>query len=122
MTASGAARPSISVQLYTVRDALAADTPANIKLLMRGTVVEIVCLEIRRAFAVLKTLSAVREVQLFGDRLNVVVDEPEIGIPLIEAVLLREGIAVLQRRLLPPSLENVFISVTESQTSEAGHA
>jgi ABC-2 type transport system ATP-binding protein len=101
---------------------LAADTPANIKLLMRGTVVEIVCPEIRRAFAVLKTLAGVREVQLFGDRLNVVVDEPEIGIPLIEAVLLREGIAVLQRRLLSPSLENVFISVTESQTSEAGHA
>ncbi len=101
---------------------LAADTPANIKLLMRGTVVEIVCPEIRRAFAVLKKLPEVREVQLFGDRLNVVVDEPEIGIPLIEAALLREAIPVLQKRLLPPSLENVFISVTESQTSEAGHA
>jgi ABC-2 type transport system ATP-binding protein len=101
---------------------LAADTPANIKLLMRGTVLEIVCPEIRRAFAVLKTLTGVREVQLFGDRLNVVVDEPEKQIPRVESALTREGIPVLQKRLLPPSLENVFISVTESQTSEAGHA
>jgi len=100
---------------------LAADTPQNIKRLMRGTVVEIVCPEIRRAFAVLKKLAEVREVQLFGDRLNVVVDDPEKELPLIEAALAREGIPVLQKRLLPPSLENVFISVTESALSEAGH-
>jgi len=101
---------------------LAADTPQNIKRLMRGTVVEIVCPEIRQAFAVLKKLAEVREVQLFGDRLNVVVDDPEKELSLIEAALAREGIPVLQKRLLPPSLENVFISVTESVPSEAGHA
>ena len=101
---------------------LAADTPRNIKRLMRGTVVEIVCPEIRRAFSILRRLPGVREVQLFGDRLNAVVDEPEIGIPLIEAALLREAIPVLQKRLLPPSLENVFISVTDLPSTEAGHA
>jgi len=101
---------------------LVADTPPNIKLLMRGTVVEIVCPEIRRAFAVLKERVEARDVQLFGDRLNVVIDEPEKAIPLIEAALDRENIPVLQKRLLPPSLENVFISVTKSESSEAGHA
>jgi ABC-2 type transport system ATP-binding protein len=97
---------------------LAADTPQNIKRLMRGTVVEVVCTDTRRAFAILKNIG-VREVQLFGDRLNVVVDEPGKEIPLIEAALVREGIPVVQKRLLPPSLENVFISVTESAPSEA---
>ena len=101
---------------------VAADPPQAIKFLMRGTVVEIVCPEIRRAFAVLKKLAEVREVQLFGDRLNAVVDDPDKGIPLIEAALVREGIPVLQKRALPPSLENVFISVTQSALSEAGHA
>jgi ABC-2 type transport system ATP-binding protein len=98
---------------------LAADTPQNIKGLMRGTVVEIVCLETRRAFAILKGIAGVREVQLFGDRLNIVVDEPEKEIPFIEAALARVGIPIVQKRLLPPSLENVFISVTESAPSEA---
>jgi ABC-2 type transport system ATP-binding protein len=101
---------------------LAADTPGNIKSLMRGTVVEVVCTDIRRAFAVLKGLPGVREVQLFGDRLNAVVDEPEKEVRVIEAALLRESIPILQKRILPPSLENVFISVTEFPTTEAGHA
>ncbi len=100
---------------------LAADSPKNIKRLMRGTVVEIVCPETRRAFSVLKKHAWAREVQLFGDRLNVVVDDPEKALPQIEAALLREGIPVIQKRLLPPSLENVFISITESAPSEARH-
>jgi ABC-2 type transport system ATP-binding protein len=100
---------------------LAADTPQAVKGLMRGTVVEIVCPEIRRAFAVLGKLARVREVQLFGDRLNAVVDDPDREIPLIEAALGREGIPILQKRILPPSLENVFISVTQSADTEAGN-
>ena len=100
---------------------VAADTPAAVKRLMRGTVVEIVCPEIRRAFGILKALPGVREVQLFGDRLNAVVDRPDDAVPRIEAALAEEGIAVLAERRLPPSLENVFISITESVTSEAGH-
>ena len=101
---------------------LAADTPQGVKSLMRGTVIEIVCPEIRRAFAVLKSLPGLREVQLFGDRLNVVVDEAEKETALIEAALADAGIPVIQKRVLPPSLENVFISVTQSVPSEAGHA
>ncbi|OGD22570.1 MAG: multidrug ABC transporter ATP-binding protein [Candidatus Aminicenantes bacterium RBG_13_59_9] len=101
---------------------LAADTPRNIKRLMRGTVVEIVCPDTRRAFSVLKRTAGAREVQLFGDRLNVVADDPEKAVPAIEAALLREGIPLVQKRLVPPSLENVFISVTESAPSEATHA
>jgi ABC-2 type transport system ATP-binding protein len=101
---------------------LAAGTPQDIKSLMRGAVVEIVCPEIRRAFAVLRKLPEVREVQLFGDRLNVVVDEPEKEMVLIDSALSKEGIPVIQKRILPPTLENVFISVTQSARSEAGHA
>ncbi len=101
---------------------IAADTPAAVKRLMRGTVVEIVCPEIRRAFGILKALPGVREVQLFGDRLNAVVDCPDDEVPRIEAALAGEGIPVLAERRLPPSLENVFISITDSAPSEAGHA
>jgi ABC-2 type transport system ATP-binding protein len=101
---------------------LAADTPQGIKRLMRGTVVEIVCSEIRRGFAVLKTVPGVTEVQLFGDRLNAVVPDADRVIPLIEAAFAAAGIPVLQRRVLAPSLENVFISVTQSASVEASHA
>jgi ABC-2 type transport system ATP-binding protein len=95
---------------------LAADTPQGIKRLMRGTVVEIVCPEIRRGFAVLKGIPGVTEVQLFGDRLNAVVADADREIPLIEAALAAAGIPIVQRRILAPSLENVFISVTGSSS------
>jgi ABC-2 type transport system ATP-binding protein len=100
---------------------IAADTPAAVKRLMRGTVVEIVCPEIRKAFVILKALPGVREVQLFGDRLNAVVDRPDDEVPRIETALAGEGIPVVAERRLSPSLENVFISITESAPSEAGH-
>jgi ABC-2 type transport system ATP-binding protein len=92
---------------------LAADTPAGIKRLMRGTVVEIVCPDIRRGFAVLKDVPGVTEVQLFGDRLNAVVADADRDGPLVDAALAAAGLPVLQRRTLAPSLENVFISVTK---------
>ena len=101
---------------------LAADTPENVKKLMRGVVVEIVCPDIRRAFSVLKSRREVEEVQLFGDRLNVVVAEAGSGLPAVTGALAAEGIPVVQSRVLAPSLENVFISVTSSVSAEANHA
>jgi ABC-2 type transport system ATP-binding protein len=107
------------VGLLTQGRLLAADTPQVLKRLMRGTVVEIVCPEIRRGFAVLKGLPGVSEVQLFGDRLNAVVADPDSGLPAIESALAAAGIPILQRRTLAPSLENVFISVTGSSQEGA---
>ncbi len=101
---------------------VAADTPQGLKRLMRGTVVEVVCPDIRRGFAVLKGIAGVSEVQLFGDRLNAVVTDPDREVPAIERTLAAAGLPVLQIRALAPSLENVFISVTQSASSEAGHA
>jgi ABC-2 type transport system ATP-binding protein len=91
---------------------LAADTPQGLKRLMRGSVVEIVCPEIRRAFTVLKGVPGVTEVQLFGDRLNAVVADPDRELPLVESAFAAAGLPIRQRRVLAPSLENVFISVT----------
>ena len=116
------AERSTRVGLFAEGRLLAADTPLALKRLMRGTVVEIVCPDIRRAFAVLKSVPGVSEVQLFGDRLNAVVSDPDRQRPLIEAALAAAGIPVLQQRALAPSLENVFISITRSAALEAGHA
>ena len=96
----------------------AVDTPQGLKSMMKGTVIEVVCADTRRAFAVLKRTADVREVQLFGDRLNLVVNDPDRDWPGIESRLEQEGIGVLDRRIIPPSLENVFISVTGSHPAE----
>jgi ABC-2 type transport system ATP-binding protein len=91
---------------------VAADTPQAVKRLMKGEVVEIVCGEIRRAFGLLKGWPGAGEVQMFGDRLNLVVGNAARDLPAVLARLSDAGIDVRDRRVIPPSLENVFISVT----------
>jgi ABC-2 type transport system ATP-binding protein len=93
---------------------VAADTPQAVKRLMKGEVVEVVCGETRRAFDVLTGWPGAGEVQAFGDRLNLVVDNAERDFPAVEARLRGAGIEILDWRVIPPSLENVFISVTRT--------
>jgi ABC-2 type transport system ATP-binding protein len=87
------------------------DTPANLKKEMRGEVLEIVCDRVREAFAVLKSHTAVREAQAFGDRLNVICDSASNRWPTIERALNAKGIRISGWRVIDPSLENVFISL-----------
>lgn len=98
---------------------MVVDTPIHVKKLMRGEVIEIVPQgSIREAAAVLKTSRDAREVQAFGDRLNVVVNNGEKDFPKIESVLLQGGISIVEWRTITPSLENVFISLMSLQTEK----
>lgn len=94
------------------------DTPQNIKAFVKEDIIEIVTEDIRKAFSLLKKMAKVKEVQAFGDRINIMVQDKEKDFPLIEAQLEREGIALTSWRQVPPSLENVFISVTRPGLSE----
>jgi ABC-2 type transport system ATP-binding protein len=78
---------------------------------MKGALIELVCNDIRKASALLKSETVVREVQAFGDRLNVVVEDERKGMRKIVDVLKKHSIEVLDRRTIRPSLENVFISL-----------
>jgi ABC-2 type transport system ATP-binding protein len=88
----------------------AADRPAAIKASLKGDVLEIVCDQVRKAAQCLSALPMVREVQAFGDRLNVVVAKSTGDNEQIRETLARTGIMVRNIRKIPPTLENVFIA------------
>jgi len=90
---------------------LVCDTPQNLKGLMKGAVIEIVCDGIRKASDVLRSALPDLEVQAFGDRLNVLVPDEKKGIRNMMAILKKNGIDVSDQRVITPSLENVFISL-----------
>jgi ABC-2 type transport system ATP-binding protein len=90
------------------------DTPENLKASMREQVVEIVCDRVRDAQKLLSQAGIVREIQTFGDRLNVLVENAQTVLPAIDRTLQGAGIGVLSTRVIPPSLENVFISLISS--------
>ncbi|MCX6142622.1 MAG: ABC transporter ATP-binding protein [Ignavibacteriales bacterium] len=94
---------------------LVADSPQNLKKIMKGTIVELVCSDIRKAASLLKEESVAREVQAFGDRMNIVVDDEKSDIRTIIELLEKNAVKVMDRRVVSPSLENVFISLLSGQ-------
>ncbi|HUI66166.1 MAG TPA: ABC transporter ATP-binding protein [Bacteroidota bacterium] len=100
---------------------LRLDTPEAMKSSMSGQVLEIVCDKIRDAFSLLKAEGAVREVQAFGDRVNVIVDNAAASGVQLRKALETRGITVRSLRRIEPTLENVFISLL-SAAREPGRA
>lgn len=87
---------------------LSFDTPQNIKASISKSIVEIVCSPIISAYKLLKEKNNY-EVQMFGDRLNVAVDNYEKDFAVIEKLITVRGIQMIDHRMIPMSLENVFI-------------
>ncbi len=106
------------VGLMSAGRLLRVDDPASLKQSMRGEVVEIVCQPVRPGLAILKSHPAVREVQMFGDRLNAVVDDARRDMPALVSVLEGAGVVIHSQRRTVPSLENVFISLLTQPHSE----
>jgi ABC-2 type transport system ATP-binding protein len=86
-------------------------TPGEVKMRMNGEIVEVLCTDIRRAFALLKKHPAVQEVQAFGDRLHVVCRNAGIDFRSLREMLSAHAITVSDWRVVKPTLENVFISL-----------
>ena len=108
------AEPCSRVMLMSEGKNLMTDTPLNLKKVMHGEIVEIVCSDIRHSFSLVKSMDLVRETQAFGDRLHIVVANAKNDVPSILSQLKERGIEVFDWRVVTPSLENVFISLLSS--------
>lgn len=91
---------------------LVCDSPEAVKQFIPYTIVELVTDRIRETYGLLRAQSAAREVQLFGDRLHVAVENPQEDWAAISRTLKQHDIRVIDRRTVIPSLEDVFISLT----------
>ena len=87
---------------------LGLDTPQNIKKSINREVIEIVCPEARKAYKIIKAEPGF-EVQLFGDRIDIVVENSAEQLNNILELFNQKGLLITSYRVIPPSLENVFI-------------
>jgi ABC-2 type transport system ATP-binding protein len=90
---------------------LACDTPHEVKKLMRESILEVRSNEPRRASALLRERLGGATVGLFGDRVHIVSAEPDKIAAAADKILVGAGMPPLGMREIPPSLEDVFISV-----------
>jgi ABC-2 type transport system ATP-binding protein len=91
---------------------ISLDTPARIKESINVEIAEIVCTRVRDANKLVKE-KLHNEVQLFGDRINVVLDKGDNNLEQVLKLLESNSIYVVSYRIVPPSLENVFIHYVE---------
>lgn len=87
---------------------IALDEPSIIKESINKEVLEIVCSPSRIAFQIIKNETKY-DVQIFGDRLNIVLNRNDKGLDIIEGLLINNSVTITSKRIIPPTLENVFI-------------
>ena len=98
---------------------LAVGTPAEVKRLMRGTILEIRSPDPRRAARALRARFSPEAVGLFGDRVHLVTETPDSAASEAAAVLRGEQIESSSIRPVEPELEDVFVSVLGKDLNNA---
>jgi ABC-2 type transport system ATP-binding protein len=91
---------------------IAIDTPQKIKESTNKKVVEIISDDIKRSYSILKDEADI-DVQIFGDRINVIVDDPNTEFQKIESILTEKNILITSNRIITPTLENIFIHLVK---------
>ena len=96
------------VAMMNKGEIIAIDTPQKIKESINKEVIEIVCKPIRKAYELIRDENNY-DVQMFGDRINVVADNYEKDLKKIKKTLKENSIEISDNRRITPTLENVFI-------------
>lgn len=95
------------------------DTPDNLKQEMRGDLIEVVCSPQKTARLLLSQTSVVLSVQVFGDKLHILVENAQRDRPSVEATLRRADVQVDYVKQISPNLEDVFVSMLSGESAEA---
>ena len=92
---------------------IAHDSPANVKASINRVTAEIICNDIKKASNILKE-NLKYDVQTFGDRLNIMLEDYSTEIEVIKEELTKNKLEILEIRKSTPSLENVVIHLIRS--------
>ena len=104
------AERSNRVALMNEGKIMQCDTPNAIRDSFPLKVLELLCSDIRRGAAVLALLWGKDRIQMFGDRLHVMMNNAPLEVQQILDCMGQAKIKVTGYRILPPSLEDVFIA------------
>jgi ABC-2 type transport system ATP-binding protein len=90
---------------------VACETPAGLRRLLPGTVLELRGPAPETVSPLLGRLPEVKETQVFGDTLHLVVGDAERDLSRIQTALGAQGFPEVQLQPIVPSLEDVFVTL-----------
>jgi ABC-2 type transport system ATP-binding protein len=97
---------------------LIADTPSAVKAQMKGTILDLRTENNQRSIKRLEGIESIRSLVLSGDKIHVLVEDPQEGEKVIREVMKREGIQILGLMAVRPSLEDAFVSFVNERRKE----
>lgn len=100
---------------------LAMGTPDEVKQIMPDTILELQTADARRAAALLRNELQAGSVGLFGDRIHIATRDLDATRGKAAAILRGAGITLTLARPVPPTLEDVFVSVLADKEGGEGH-
>ncbi len=100
---------------------IASDTPTQIKALIPGHLIEFTPVVFTPAHQAISGMEGVLEMQSYGDKLHIFVDDFTRRKAQIEAALAAAGIAHDELREIEVRMEEAFISLVGKQTALAAH-
>jgi ABC-2 type transport system ATP-binding protein len=97
-------------------------TPGSLKASLRLHRIELRTSDLRASESVLSQTAGVHDVQRFGDRLDVMVEDPASGERAVRAAMGPAGIEIHDVRQGEPTLENTFVSLLRKLGGEISEA
>jgi ABC-2 type transport system ATP-binding protein len=94
---------------------IALDTPGNLRARVVEPILEVSTDDAPRAVEALSHAPGVLEVAMFGRTLHVTVDDAQGGEARVREILSSSGRAVADVHTVPPSLEDVFVSLVRAE-------
>ena len=96
---------------------VAQGSPSQIKAQQPGKLIEIMVSDTQETSNLLKTKLESWRVSIFGDRLHIVLDNPEQDLAQVRQSLANNQIEIYSQRVVPFSLEDAFIRIVQQQSS-----
>ena len=107
------------VALIHKGEIIACDTPAVLRSSLDGEMLDLLARPQREALNHLRIHPRASHVQVFGERLHLLIADSKDDLPTLKTELSEHNIQILDVRHATPSLEDVFIARLEEQTPPA---
>jgi ABC-2 type transport system ATP-binding protein len=90
---------------------LVADTPSAVKARIGGTILELRMENRQKGMKLLEGIELIRSLVLSGDKIHILVDDPQESEKVIREILRENGMEISDLLAVRPSLEDAFVSM-----------
>lgn len=95
---------------------IACDTPAALRSSLKGEMLDLFAQPQLDAVSQLRLHPRASHVQVFGERLHLLLENPKQDLPVLKSDLSKQNVHLSDVRHTTPSLEDVFVAMLEKQT------